>query len=251
MLVGGMPQAVETYIETYDLSKVDKIKRDILELYEDDFRKIDPTGKLSMLFDAIPSQLTSNASRYQVSSVIKGNRASDILEQIAELKDSGTVLISYHVNDPLAGMAQNIDLERFKLFVADTGLFITLAFKDKDFTSNDIYMRLLNDKLQTNLGYVYENIIAQTLASNGHKLYYHTFLNEKSHHNYEIDFLISDKNKICPIEVKSSNYKSHASIDAFSVKYSSRISNKYMLHTKDYSKDKDLICLPIYMAQFM
>ena len=251
MLVGGMPQAVETYIETYDLSKVDKIKRDILELYEDDFRKIDPTGKLSMLFDAIPSQLTSNASRYQVSSVIKGNRASDILEQIAELKDSGTVLISYHVNDPLAGMAQNIDLERFKLFVADTGLFITLAFKDKDFTSNDIYMRLLNDKLQTNLGYVYENIIAQTLASNGHKLYYHTFLNEKSHHNYEIDFLISDKNKICPIEVKSSNYKSHASIDAFSVKYSSRISNEYMLHTKDYSKDKDLICLPIYMAQFM
>ena len=251
MLVGGMPQAVETYIETYDLSKVDKIKRDILELYEDDFRKIDPTGKLSMLFDAIPSQLTSNASRYQVSSVIKGNRASDILEQIAQLKDSGTVLTSYHVNDPLAGMAQNIDLERFKLFVADTGLFITLAFKDKDFTSNDIYMRLLHDKLQTNLGYVYENIVAQTLASNGHKLYYHTFLNEKTHHNYEIDFLISDKNKICPIEVKSSNYKSHASIDVFSVKYSSRISNKYILHTKDYSKDKELIYLPVYMTQFM
>ncbi len=251
MLVGGMPQAVSKYIETNDLSKVDLVKRDILNLYEDDFRKIDPTGMLTMLFDAIPSQLTSNASRYQVSSVLKGRRANEILEQIAELKDSGTVLISYHVNDPFVGMAQNIDLKRFKLFVVDTGLFITLAFKDKDFTSNDIYMRLLNDKLEANLGYVYENIVAQTLATNGHKLYYHTFLNEKSHHNYEIDFLISKKNKICPIEVKSSTYKSHTSIDAFSLKYSSRISEKYLLHTKDYSKDKDLICLPIYMAQFL
>lgn len=251
MLVGGMPQAVSKYIETNDLSKVDLVKRDILNLYEDDFRKIDPTGMLTMLFDAIPSQLTSNASRYQVSSVLKGRRANEILEQIAELKDSGTVLISYHVNDPFAGMAQNIDLKRFKLFVVDTGLFITLAFKDKDFTSNDIYMRLLNDKLEANLGYVYENIVAQTLATNGHKLYYHTFLNEKSHHNYEIDFLISKKNKICPIEVKSSTYKNHTSIDAFSLKYSSRISEKYLLHTKDYSKDKDLICLPIYMAQFL
>ncbi len=251
MLVGGMPQAVAKYIETNDLSKVDLVKRDILNLYEDDFRKIDPTGMLTMLFDAIPSQLTSNASRYQVSSVLKGRRANEILEQIAELKDSGTVLISYHVNDPFVGMAQNIDLKRFKLFVVDTGLFITLAFKDKDFTSNDIYMRLLNDKLEANLGYVYENIVAQTLATNGHKLYYHTFLNEKSHHNYEIDFLISKKNKICPIEVKSSTYKNHTSIDAFSLKYSSRISEKYLLHTKDYSKDKDLICLPIYMAQFL
>lgn len=251
MLVGGMPQAVDTYIKTNNLSRVDKVKRDILNLYEDDFRKIDPTGMLSMLFDAIPSQLTSNSSRYQVSSVLKTGRADRILEEIAELKDSGTVLVSYHVNDPLAGMAQNIDLKRFKLFVNDIGLFITLAFKDKDFTDNDIYSRLLNDKLQTNLGYVYEEVVAQTLATNGYNLYYHTFLNEKSHHNYEIDFLISNKNKICPIEVKSSNYKSHASIDAFSLKYSSRINNKYILHTKDYSKDKDLICLPIYMAQFI
>ena len=251
MLIGGMPQAVERYIETNDLSKVDLVKRDILKLYEDDFRKIDSSGRLSLLFDAIPSQLTSNASRYQVSSVLKGARADEILEQIAELNDSGTVLVSYHVNDPLSGMAQNIDLKRFKMFVADTGLFITLAFKDKEFTGNDIYERLLNDSLKANLGYVYENIIAQTLASNGHKLYYHTFLNEKSGHNYEIDFLISDKNKICPIEVKSSNYKSHASIDAFSTKYSYVISNKYILHTKDYKKDKDLICLPVYMAQFL
>lgn len=251
MLVGGMPQAVETYISTNDFSKVDSIKRDILTLYEDDFRKIDPTGKLSSLFDAIPAQLMGNASRYQVSSVLTGSRSGDILEQITELKDSGTVLVAYHTNDPGPGMAQTKDLERFKLFTTDIGLFVTLAFKDKSFTENDIYTRLLSDKLQANLGYVYENIIAQTLATNGHNLYYHTFLNEKSRHNYEIDFLIAEKNKICPIEVKSSGYKTHPSIDAFTEKFSSRIIRKIMIYTKDYMRDGDLEYLPVHMAQFL
>lgn len=251
MLVGGMPQAVETFISTNDFSKVDSIKRDILTLYEDDFRKIDSTGKLSTLFDAIPAQLMGNASRYQVSSVLTGSRAGDILEQITELKDSGTVLVAYHTNDPGPGMAQTKDLERFKLFTTDIGLFVTLAFKDKSFTENDIYTRLLSDKLQANLGYVYENIIAQTLATNGHNLYYHTFLNEKSRHNYEIDFLIAEKNKICPIEVKSSGYKTHPSIDAFTEKFSSRIIRKIMIYTKDYMRDGDLEYLPVHMAQFL
>lgn len=143
MLVGGMPQAVETYIATNDLSQVDDVKRDILTLYEDDFRKIDPRGKISAIFDAIPAQLMGNASRYQVSSVLTGSRVSDILEQLSELSDSGTVLVSYHANDPAPGLAQNKDLSRFKLFTADTGLFVTLAFKDKSFTENDIYTRLL------------------------------------------------------------------------------------------------------------
>ena len=83
MLVGGMPQAVNEYIETNNFRKVDQIKRDILNLYEDDFKKIDPTGKLSSLFDAIPAQLNKNASRYQVSSVLNGERAENILESIA------------------------------------------------------------------------------------------------------------------------------------------------------------------------
>ena len=251
MLVGGMPQAVTIYIETNDLSKVDKVKRDILTLYEDDFRKIDPSGRLSALFDAIPAQLMGNTSRYKVSSVLSGTRPSQILEQISELKDSGTVNVAYNVNDPGVGMAQFKNLEKFKLFTADTGLFITLAFKDKQFTENDIYTRILNDKLQTNLGYVYENMVAQMLATNGHELYYHTFLNEKSKHNYEIDFLISEKNKICPIEVKSSGYKNHASIDAFSQKYSSRIARKILIYTKDYLHEGDMYYLPIYMTQFL
>ena len=251
MLVGGMPQAVESYIQSNDFSKVDAIKRDILALYEDDFYKIDPTGKLSSLFDAIPAQLNGNASRYQVSSVLSGNRANDILEEIAELKDSGTVLVSYHANDPGVGMAQNKDLTRFKLFTSDTGLFVTLIFKDKSFTDNDIYSRLLNGRLQTNLGYLYENMLAQTLVSSGHELYYHTFLNEASRHNYEIDFLIADKRKISPIEVKSSGYRTHSSLDAFSEKYSSRISRKLLVYTKDYKTDGNIDYIPIYMMQFI
>nr|WP_256211168.1 DUF4143 domain-containing protein [Succinivibrio dextrinosolvens] len=125
---------------------------------------------------------------------------------MAELKDSGTVLFSYHANDPNVGLSQNKDLSRFKLFTTDTGLFVTLSFKDKDFTENDIYAKLLNDKLQTNLGYLYENIIAQTLATNGHGLFYHTFRNEAAKRNYEIDFLTTFNKKICPIEVKSSGF---------------------------------------------
>lgn len=251
MLVGGMPQAVNEYIETNNFRKVDQIKRDILNLYEDDFKKIDPTGKLSSLFDAIPVQLNKNASRYQVSSVLNGERAENILESIAELKDSKTVLVSYHANDPNAGMSNNKDLGKFKLFLSDTGLFTTLMFKDRDFTENIIYEKLLNDKLSANLGYLYKNAVAQILTANGDALFYHTFMNESTRRNYEIDFILVRKNKVCPIEVKSSGYKTHASLDAFSRKFSDRILDKYLIYTKDLAKDEDIFCLPIYLVQFL
>ena len=251
MLVGGMPQAVNEYIETNNFRKVDQIKRDILNLYEDDFKKIDPTGKLSSLFDAIPAQLNKNASRYQVSSVLNGERAENILESIAELKDSKTVLVSYHTNDPNAGMSNNKDPGKFKLFLSDTGLFTTLMFKDRDFTENIIYEKLLNDKLSANLGYLYENAVAQILTANGDALFYHTFMNESTRRNYKIDFILARKNKVCPIEVKSSGYKTHASLDAFSRKFSDRILDKYLIYTKDLAKDEDIFCLPIYLVQFL
>ncbi len=252
MLVGGMPQAVDEYIQTNNLRKVDMIKRDILNLYEDDFHKIDPTGRISQLFDAIPAQLSKHASKYQISNVLDNQRTNDtILNLIAELKDSKTVLAAYHISDPNAGMANSKALNKFKLYLADTGLFTTLAFKDKDFTENIIYDKLLNDKLSSNLGYLYENAIAQTLTVNGNALFYHTFLNEKSRHNYEIDFLLARKNKICPIEVKSSGYKTHASLDAFTEKFSDRILQRYLIYTKDLRKEKDIICLPVYMASFL
>lgn len=251
MLVGGMPQAVQEYIETNDFKKVDNVKRVILSLYEDDFRKIDSTGRLSSLFDAIPAQLMNNASRYQASSVTGTLRANDILGKLDELNSSGTVLISYHANDINVGMAQYKDLRKFKMFLSDTGLFVTLAFKDKSFTENEIYKRILSGKIQANLGYIYENMVAQILKTSGHELYYHTFLNERSRHNYEIDFLIVEKNKIIPIEVKSSGYKTHASIDAFCKKFSSKISHPVLIYTKDYKKEKDMEYLPIIMTPFL
>lgn len=251
MLVGGMPQAVNEYLQTNNFRKVDAIKRDILNLYEDDFKKIDPTGKISLLFDAIPAQLNKNSSRYQVSSVLEGERANSILELVAELKDSKTVLLSYHANDPNAGMASNKDLTKFKLFLCDTGLFVTLMFRDKDFTENIIYDKLLNDKLTTNLGYLYENVVAQILTANGNELFYYTFMNESSRHNYKIDFLLAKGNKICPLEIKSSGYKTHTSLDIFTNKFSDRISKRYLIYTKDLKKDKDIICLPVYMTSLL
>lgn len=251
MLVGGMPKAVSTYIETNNMRLVDEEKRDILRLYESDFMKIDSTGKAAMLFKSIPSQLEKNASRYQVSSVLENQRNSTVLELISEMESSKTVLVSYKSDDPNAGLTRTKDLENFKLFVCDTGLFTTMLFMDKDFTDNIIYEKLLSDKLSVNLGYLYENVVAQILKANGNSLFYYTFLDEKSRHNFEIDFLLARNNKVCPIEIKSSGYKTHASLDAFSEKYSSRILNKYLVYTKDLGKDKDVFSIPVYMTMFL
>lgn len=252
MLVGGMPQAVSRFIESNDMVAVDRVKRDIIQLYEDDFRKIDPSGRISMLFDAIPGELGKNTSRYQVSGVIGRGTSDEVVARfMAELEASMTVNMVYHANDPGAGMSLNKDIARYKMYLADTGLFVTLAFKDKDFTENIIYRKLLSDKLDANLGHVYENIVAQMLKAAGHELYYYTFPTESGKHNYEIDFLISDKDKISPIEVKSSGYKTHTSLDVFCRKFSKRIRNKYLIYTKDLYKDRDVLYLPAYMTMLL
>ena len=251
MLIGGMPQAVEAYLKTNNFSKVDKVKRNIIQLYSNDFRKIDSTGRASALFHAIPSELSKNTLRYQVSKVITNQRAIDIRELIADLQDSMTVLASFHVNDPGVGMSFNKDIDRFKMFVCDTGLFTTLAFMDKDFTDNMIYEKLFYDKLATNLGYMYENIVAQILCAKGDGLFYHTFPSETSNHTNEIDFVIARKNKICPIEVKSSGYKQHASLNRFREKFRDRILKSYVIYTKDYLQINDIEYIPVYMTPFI
>ena len=251
MLVGGMPQAVEAYLATNNLEVVDAVKRTIIDLYEEDFYKISPSGALSLLYDAIPAQLAKKASRYQVSSVLAHRQASDILEEIAELRESRTVLAAYHTSDPNAGMSMSIDLEKFKLYLADTGLFVTLAFKDSDFSDNVIYEKLLADRLPANLGSVYENAVAQELVACGHRLFYHTWPKEGANRNYEIDFIVPDGKKICPIEVKSSSYKTHASLDNFGKKFSSRVGKQFLVYTKDIQKDGAITCVPTYMARFL
>lgn len=251
MLVGGMPQAVVAYIETNNFTEVDTVKRDIIALYEEDFGKIDSSGRAKALYDAIPAQLSRNASRYKVSTAIPDDKKDRIMSVIAEVEDSMTVNIAYNVDDPNIGLALTRNEDYFKMYASDTGLFVTLAFKDKDITENVIYEKLLNDKLSANLGYVYENMIAQMLRASGKDLYYHTIPYAEGKKYYEVDFLISDRHKIAPIEVKSSGYKSHKSLDEFSAKYSERIMNRYVIYTKDYKRENGVEYLPVYMTMFI
>ena len=251
MLVGGMPQAVSAYRETKQFEEVDQIKRDILDLYEEDFHKIDGTGRLSQLFDAIPAQLNKKSSRYAVSGVLPHLRPGRSASRISELLDSCTVLAAYQANEPSAGLSFTRDMKRFKLFLSDTGLFVTLAFKDKAFTDNTIYRKLWSDKLPANLGYLYENAVAQVLTAAGHRLYYHAFHQPPTFHRYEIDFLIARKSKIYPLEIKSSGYKRHASLDAFGQKYARHIAEKYLIYTKDLQREGAVLCLPVYMTPFL
>ena len=199
------------------------------------------------LFRAIPAQLANNANRYQPSTVIDKTRAGQLEELIFLMEDSKTVNVSYHANDPNVGFDLSTNRSAFKMFLADTGLFVTLAFWDKDFTENVIYQKLLNDTLSVNLGYVYENMVAQMLRANGNRLFYYTFP-DGNKHTYEVDFLLSEGSKITPIEVKSEGYNKHASIDEFCKKYSARVGSRYLIYTKDLRKDEQATLVPIYMT---
>lgn len=257
MLVGGMPQAINAYLDTNNFGKVDAAKRKIIKLYEDDFLKIDPTGRVSKMFMSIPAALSSGKNRYTPTTYIGAVEEEKRIELLKALEDSKCVNMQYHVNDPNVGMSTTANFEKFKMFVGDTGLMVSMAFWDKDYTENVIYEKLLSDKLSANLGYIYENIIAQMLAASGNKLFYHTWNKKNDNgmvdekHFYEIDFILSRGHKICPIEVKSSGYKTHASLDDFCKTYSSRILNKYLLYTKDYAKEKDIVLAPVYMTPFL
>ena len=251
MLVGGMPQAVGEYIASNNLSAVDSVKREIIELYADDFRKIDPAGKATRMFYAIPGQLSKNASRYQISSVIEQGKKDRVEELLQNMEDSRVVLFSHHTDDPNVGLTLHEDTGRYKMFLNDTGLFITLAFWDKDVTENVIYQKLLNDKLPADLGYVYENAVAQILTAAGNKLFYYTWPTESGKHNYEVDFLLSRGTKLWPLEVKSSGYKTHTSLDAFCDKFSSRVDGRFLIYTKDYRKDGATTLLPVFMTMFL
>lgn len=251
MLVGGMPQAVSAYIKTNNFMAVDRVKRDIIALYEEDFIKIDNSGRAKAIYDAIPAQLSRNTSRYQVGNAVPDEKIGRVINIIKDMEDSMTTNIAFHTDDPNIGLALTKNQEYFKMYTSDTGLFVTLAFKDSDVTENVIYEKLLSDKLSTNLGYVYENLIAQMLRATGKNLFYHTIPYAEGKKYYEVDFIITDKHKISPIEVKSSGYKSHKSLDEFCTKYSDRIINKYVIYTKDYKRDGGVEYIPVYMTLFL
>lgn len=234
---------------------VDTVKRGILDLYYEDFRKIDSSGRLSTVFGAIPSVLSQNTSRFMIGSIIEGARPSRSEEIFADLNDSKTVNFTYHANNPDAGLALHSNYDNFKIYLGDTGLFVTMIFKDRNFTENIIYNKLLLDKMSTDMGFVYENVVAQMLKAAGHSLYYYTFRerNEEGiiQRSYEIDFVISQQDKIAPVEVKSSAYKAHKSLDKFQDKFSSRIRNRYLIYTKDYKREGNMVYLPVYMTALL
>lgn len=251
MAIGGMPQVVSTYLQTNNLDAVDKEKRDIISLYEDDLKKIDPSGRLSDIYASIPSQLALKRNRFKITEATKSRRQIKDEERLFDLIDSKIVLPCYNVAQPGIALAQTRDPETFKLYISDIGLFTTMIFDGGKGLSSDIYKKLLSDKLSADLGYMYENAIAQIIVNSGNNLYYHSWRKENSTHSNEIDFLIRSRNKIIPIEVKSSATKSHISMDEFCKKYSHEVGRRFLFSQKDFSKDGMLELTPIYAVPFL
>lgn len=251
MAVGGMPQAVESYVNGDNFSMIDQVKRQIINLYEEDFKKLDPTGKLSAIYRSVPAQLSKGGKRYRVSTAIGKRKTSKDEKLVYELIDSKTVLPSYNTTDPRVSLSLSKDLDSYKLYIADTGLFVTLMFIDRPTAENEIYAKLLSDKLPANLGYLYENLIAQMIAASGRELYYHTWEKKESTHYYEIDFLISQGTKVSAIEVKSSGTGRHESLTEFSKKYSKNIKESIILSQKDIGKEGVIKYVPVYLTSFL
>lgn len=252
MLVGGMPQAINEYLKTNNLAKTDAVKREILELYIDDLRKIDGTGKSPRLFESIPGELAKSKLRFEPASIIKNAERGSMQEVWKDLEDSLTVNFCYRSTDPNVGFGLHKDWDYFRMYLCDTGLFVTLAFLDKSVSDNILYQKLLSDKLSADLGYIYENVVAQLLRTAGHNLYYYTFpVDENNKNHYEIDFLTTSSSKINPIEVKSSSYRTHKSIDVFCKRYSARVGKPIMLYTKDLRIEGGMTYLPVYMTSLI
>ena len=247
MAVGGMPQAVEQYIETNNLEKTDEVKREIIQLYKDDLKKIDSSGRLSDIFESVPQQLALKKRRFVISKATGKRKTIRDEERLFDLIDSQIVLPCYNVSSPSLTLAQDRNVDDFKLYISDIGLFTTMIFSSANEAEENIYKKLLSDKLPANLGYLYENAAAQAIVAAGGNLFFHTWLKKESTHSYEIDFLIPSKLKVIPIEIKSSSIISHDSIDAFSMKYSSITARRIIFSQKDVSKEGTLELKPIYM----
>ena len=251
MAVGGMPQAVEAYVNGDSFARIDQIKRQIIRLYEDDFKRLDPSGKLSAVYHSVPAQLSKDMKRYRLASAVGKRKTQKEESLIYDLIDSKTVLPAYNVTDPRVSLSLTKDLDSYKMYVADTGLFITLMFMDRPSTENEIYIKLLSDKLPANLGYLYENLVAQMIAASGRELYYHTWEKEGSTHYYEIDFLISRGTKVSPLEVKSSGIGKHESLSEFRRKYSRNTGDCIVISQKDLGKEEGIRYLPVYLTPFL
>jgi len=251
MAVGGMPQAVEAYVAGANFNEIDEVKREIINLYKDDFFKIDNTGLIGRMYDSVPTQLATDKRSYVISAATGKKKIDKDLERLYDLLDSKTVFACYNVQNPSVALSQTRDNDTFKLYLADTGLFTTMIFRSSGGTDENIYSKLLSDSLPADLGYLYENAVAQIIASADIDLYYHTWEKTNSSHYYEVDFLLASKAKIVPIEVKSSGIGKHESITEFQKKYSKQVLREMLLSQKDVGNIEILKLYPIYMLPFI
>ena len=256
MLIGGMPQSVIAYIEgNRDFAKADLEKRDILNLYRDDIMKIGSAYKSKVLsiFEQIPGFLSKHEKRVILKNIVPGSTIDQYADTFFWLGNSMICNECFLVKDPNIGLSLNEDRAFIKCYMGDTGLLVSHAFSENDLFDSELYKQIMNDKLSLNEGMLYENIIAQMLVSNGHKLYFYTKFSEEKHRNdIEIDFIISNnsklKYKIYPIEVKSTKRYKTSSIVKFREKYKDRIGECYIIHPKNLSVEEGILYLPVYMT---
>ncbi len=253
-LVGGMPQSVLAYLNGKDFEASDVAKRRILKLYRDDVSKFAAgyEDKVFAVFDGIPGQLSKKKKKYRLSSISENARFRTYEDSFLWLNEAMVVNACFNATDPNVGLALSADYATQKCYMADTGLLVTQTFMDKAYTDNELYRAVLFDKLDINEGMIMENIVAQMLRTNGHKLYFYSRSDASKRENHmEIDFLITEGKKISPIEVKSGNYRSHASLDKFRKRFSAKIGNTYILYDKDVMEKDGILHLPLYMGIFL
>ena len=259
MIVGGMPQAVARYVETRDFDSIDRVKRAILELYRADIVK-HAAGyemKVAQIFDDIPAQLQKHDKKFKLSSLKKEARFRDYDDAMFWLSDAMIANICYNSTAPSIGLKLNMDRLTLKCYMADTGLLISHAFDENGIVSEEIYKKLLFDKLECNKGMIVENLVAQMLTAAGHKLYFYSNPSrDEVSERMEIDFLIakskiSSRHNISPIEVKSGKNYTLTSLKKFRNKYAEQTDTPYVLHTGDLKEADGITYLPLYMTPLL
>jgi len=253
MLVGGMPQSVEAYLEKKNFEDVETAKRMILKLYADDTSKIkiDNGSKARRILFMIPSLLSKHDKTFSPSQLRKGSKTREYFDSVTWLKESKIVNVCYRSSDPSPALNLNLDENTFKIYMADTGLLITAAFDSKIGNSDETYKNILKNKMNVNRGMFFENMIAQELVSAGHGLVFSKFSVEGSTNMQEVDFVVADGRKIAPVDSKAGDSGRHISLDRFMDKFSSRVGVGYVVHSKDLRVDGDIVYVPLYMAMFL
>ena len=256
LIVGGMPQAVLEYRESRDFEKTDKIKRNILNLYREDIRKYSDelNLKVEQIFDTIPLQLQKHEKKFNISSLDENARYRNFEGAFYWLSDACLINIAHNTTEPSIGLGQRIDNNSFKCYLFDTGLLLSMTFNEKAIINEEIYKKILFDKLSFNEGMILENVVAQMLVASSRKLYFFSRNDRQdSSETMEIDFLISSnkvtsKHNIIPIEVKSGERYTFSSLAKLNNKYKDYLAEPIIIHTKDLKEETGILYIPVYMT---